>query len=171
MFKLAVLTVSTSAFHDKRDDTSGKTIQQILALPEYDCVRYEIVPDDKQTIADRLIHWADVDGVDLVVTTGGTGLAPTDVTPEACLSVVDREVPGLAEAMRRETAKSTPMAILSRSVAGTRGKTLIVTLPGNPKGVRECLQVILPTLPHALELLRGESTGHDAHAKHVRKSV
>ena len=169
MFKLAALTVSTSAFHDRRDDTSGKAIQEILALPDYDCVHYEIVPDDKQAIADRLAHWADVDGVDLIVTTGGTGLTLTDVTPEACLSVIDREVPGLAEAMRYETAKTTPMAILSRSVAGTRGKTLIVTLPGNPKGVRECLDVILPTLPHALELLRGESTGHDVHAKHAGK--
>jgi molybdenum cofactor synthesis domain-containing protein len=95
--------------------------------------------------------------VDLIVSTGGTGLGPRDITPEACLSVIDREVPGLAEAMRAETLKFTPMAMLSRSVAGIRGRTLIITLPGSPKGVRETLAVVLPVLPHALELLRRES--------------
>jgi molybdenum cofactor synthesis domain-containing protein len=160
MFSIGVLTVSTAGFHGEREDTGGKAIQELLAPPDYRCVRYEVVSDDKAMIVDRLKSWADEGGIDLIVTTGGTGLAPTDVTPDACLTVIDREVPGLAEAMRQRTLEFTPMAMLSRSVAGTRGKTLIVTLPGSPKGVGECLEVILPVLPHALELLKGQASEH-----------
>ena len=120
-------------------------------------VRYEVVADDKDVIAGRLSEWADSGEVDLIVTTGGTGLGRHDITPEACLSVIDKEVPGLAETMRAETLKFTPMAMLSRSVAGIRGHTLIITLPGSTKGVQECLEVVLPVLPHALELLQRES--------------
>ena len=160
MFKLAVLTASTLGSRGEREDTSGEAIREILASPDYDCVRYEIVPDDKATIADRLRRWADEDGVDLIVTTGGTGVAPGDVTPEACSEVFDREVPGLAETMRLRTLEKTPMAMLSRSVAGIRNRTLIIALPGSPRAVRECLEVVLPVLPHALELIRGEARGH-----------
>ena len=160
MFTLAVLTVSTSGFHGRREDTSGQAIQELLAPPDYQLVQYEVVPDDVDTIAEMLRRWADQDRVDLVVTTGGTGLAPSDVTPEACLSVIERQVPGLAEAMRAQTLKKTPMAMLSRSVAGVRGSTLMVTLPGSPRGVRECLEVIMPVLPHALELLKEQAEGH-----------
>ena len=157
MFRLAVLTVSTSGSQGDRDDASGKKIQELCAGPDYQTARYEIVPDDKDVIASRLSKWADSGEVDLIITTGGTGLGRQDITPEACLSVIDREVPGLAETMRAETLKFTPMAMLSRSVAGIRGYTLIITLPGSTKGVQECLEVVFPVLPHALELLQRES--------------
>ena len=157
MFRLAVLTVSTSGSQGQREDTSGQAIQELLGPPDYEVVRYEVVPDDEKLIAGRLAQWADAADVDLIVTTGGTGLGPRDVTPEACLSVIDKEVPGLAEAMRAKTLQFTPMAMLSRSVAGIRGNTLIITLPGSPKGVRECLEVVTPVLGHALELLHSET--------------
>ena len=105
-------------------------------------------------IAKQMSEWADRSDIDLLISTGGTGLGPRDVTPEACLSIIDKEVPGLAESMRAETIKFTPMAMLSRSVAGIRGSTLILTLPGSPKGVKETLEVVKPVIPHAIELLK-----------------
>jgi molybdenum cofactor synthesis domain-containing protein len=157
MYGLAILTVSTSGYHGQREDTSGQAIKEMLGPPDYEVVRYEIVSDERDMIAERMAGWADAPDVDLIVSTGGTGLGPRDVTPEACLSIIDREVPGIAETMRAETLKFTPMAMLSRSVAGIRGSTLIITLPGSPKGVRETLEVVKPILPHALELLKKES--------------
>ena len=157
MFSLAVLTVSTSGHQGSRGDTSGQAIKDLLEGDGFQVVRSEIVPDDKDVIAARLAEWADSPDVDLIITTGGTGLGRYDVTPEACLSVLDKEVPGLAEAMRAKTLEFTPMAMLSRSVAGIRGNTLIITLPGSTKGVRECLDVVMPVLPHALELLNRET--------------
>ena len=157
-FGLAVLTISTSGYLGQRkEDASGKAIQEMLAPPEYQPVRYEIVFDDKNVIRDRLSQWADADDVDLIICTGGTGLGVKDYTPEVCLSVIDKEVPGIAEAMRARTMQFTPMAMISRSVAGIRGKTLIITLPGSPKAVCQCLEVVKPVLPHALQLLRDEA--------------
>ncbi|MEK7873890.1 MAG: MogA/MoaB family molybdenum cofactor biosynthesis protein [Chloroflexota bacterium] len=123
-------------------------------------VRYAIVPDERERIAEVLREWADSGQVDLILTTGGTGLGPRDVTPEATRDVLDREAPGLAEAMRADTLKKTPFAMISRQVAGARGRCLIVNLPGSPKAVRECLEVVLPVLPHAVELLRGDTASH-----------
>ena len=157
MFRLAVLTVSTTGSQGQREDTSGQAIQETLAPPDYEVVKYEVVADDRALIENRLAAWSDSGEVDLILTTGGTGMGRYDVTPEACLAVLDKEVPGLAESMRAQTLKFTPMAMLSRSVAGIRGYTLIITLPGSTKGVTECLEVVLPVLPHALELLQRES--------------
>ena len=158
MYGLAILTISTSGYYGQRtEDGSGAKIRELLPPPDYAVVRYEIVADDREMIAGRMAEWADAPDVDLVISTGGTGMGRQDVTPEACRSIIDREVPGIAEAMRAETLKFTPMAMLSRSVAGLRGHTLIITLPGSPKGVAETLAVVKPVLPHALEMLRRES--------------
>jgi len=157
MLSAGILTVSDKGAAGERHDKSGELIRQILSSMDIHIVNYDIVPDEQGLIAEKLAKWADEDDLDLVFTTGGTGLAPRDVTPEATLSVVDRTVPGFAEAMRAESLKKTPMAMLSRAVAGTRGKCLIVNLPGSPKAVRECLEVILPVLPHAAETLSGQA--------------
>ncbi len=123
----------------------------------YTRAKYEIVPDERDVIADTLRRWADSGEVDLIVTTGGTGLALRDVTPEATLDVVDKLVPGLAEVMRTESLKRTPMAMLSRAVAGIRGCCLIINLPGSPRAVRQCMEAVLPALPHAMEILLGQA--------------
>ena len=157
MIRLAILTISTTGAQGQREDTSGQAIREMLGEPDYETVRYEVVPDDRELIAERMKEWADSGEVDLIVSTGGTGLGRHDVTPEACLSIVDREVPGFGETMRAQTLQFTPMAMMSRSVAGIRGFTLIITLPGSTRGVKECLDVVLPVLPHAVELLQNES--------------
>ena len=154
MYKLAILTVSTSGYAGERNDTGSQAICDVLAEPDYQLVEYRIVSDEKDMIAKQMSEWADRSDIDLLISTGGTGLGPRDVTPEACLSIIDKEVPGLAESMRAETIKFTPMAMLSRSVAGIRGSTLILTLPGSPKGVKETLEVVKPVIPHAIELLK-----------------
>ena len=112
------------------------------------------MPDEQELIEDRLRRWSDEDGLDLIVTTGGTGLTSRDVTPEATLAVIDRQAPGMAEAMRMQTLKHTPMAMLSRAVVGSRGNTLIINLPGSTRGVEQCLDVLLPVIPHALDMLK-----------------
>jgi len=157
MFGLAVLTVSTSASQGNRDDSSGQAIKELLEGDDFEVVRYEIVTDDKDTISAKFIEWADADDVDLIISTGGTGLGRYDVTPEACLAILDKEVQGMAEAMRAKTLQFTPMAMISRSVAGIRSNTLIITLPGSTKAVKECLDVVMPVIPHSLELLHRES--------------
>ncbi len=157
MYRLAILTISSSGARGEREDTGSQAIRDKLPPPDYEEVRYEIVADDADTIAARMAEWADSGEVDLIVSTGGTGMGRRDVTPEAAKRAMDREVPGMAETMRSQTLQFTPMAMLSRSVAGIRGQTLIITLPGSPRGVGECLDVILSVIPHAIELLQRES--------------
>jgi molybdenum cofactor synthesis domain-containing protein len=157
MFTAGILTISDRGSRGERQDKSGEVIRQILSTMDARIANYDIVPDEKELIVEKLVKWADEDNLDVVITTGGTGLTLRDVTPEATLAVVDRIVPGFAEAMRAESLKKTPHAMLSRAVVGTRGQCLIVNLPGSPKAVRECLQVILPALPHAVETLKGEA--------------
>ncbi len=166
MVTVGILTVSTKGAAGQRGDTSGDAIRDLVTAPPLEArvEQRRIVPDDRASIEAELRHWADDLRLDLVLTTGGTGLSPTDVTPEATLAVVERLAPGLAEAMRMESLRQTPMAMLTRAVAGVRGKTLIVNLPGSPKGVRECLDVILPALPHAIDILTARVTDHGRQA-------
>jgi len=160
MFNAAVITISDGVWRGERPDDSGKAIRESLPAGEFRVVRYEAVPDEVKTISGRLAEWADEGSVDVIITTGGTGLAPRDVTPEATLSIVDKVVPGLAEMMRVQTFAKTPFSLLSRAVAGVRGKCLIINLPGSPKAVRECLEVIMPAIPHAVQIIKGEITQH-----------
>ena len=157
MFTVGILTISDKGSRGERQDKSGEAIREILSSIDARIVNYDIVPDEKELIAQELISWADENNLDVILTTGGTGLTPRDVTPEATLAVVDRIVPGFTEAMRAESLKKTPMAMLSRAVVGARGKCLIINLPGSPKAVRECLEVVLPALPHAVETLKGQA--------------
>jgi molybdenum cofactor synthesis domain-containing protein len=157
MFTAGILTISDKGSRGERHDKSGEAIREILSHIDVRIVNYDIIPDEKELIVQKLVNWADEGNLDVVITTGGTGLTPRDVTPEATLAVVDRIVPGFAEAMRAESFKKTPHAMLSRAVVGTRGQCLIINLPGSPKAVRECLAVILPALPHAVETLKGRA--------------
>lgn len=150
-----ILTISDRSSRGERTDTSGPVIKEILESINAEIKEYRIIPDEKNIIANTMIEFADKLGFDLIVSTGGTGLAPRDVTPEATLDVIDKRVPGFEEAMRAESMKITPHGMLSRAVAGVRGKTLIINLPGSPKAVRENLSIILPALPHAVEIMRG----------------
>ncbi len=162
VFRLAILTISDAGARGERADTSGDTISEMMAQAGFCELHRDIVPDEKELISERLAAWCDGGEVDVILTTGGTGLGPRDVTPEATIAVVDIEVPGIGEAMRMQTLKSTPMAMLSRSVAGVRSGCLVINLPGSPKGVRECLGVALPAITHGLEMIKGWK-GHPSH--------
>jgi molybdopterin adenylyltransferase len=157
MYTVGILTISDKGSRGERRDDSGPAIRQCLDSYEAQVVQYKIVPDEKDAIAEHLKVWSDEAGVDVIITTGGTGLAPRDVTPEATLSIIEKLVPGIPEAMRLQSLKKTPTAMLSRAVAGIRGHSLIINLPGSPKACRECMEVILPALPHAIETLQGKS--------------
>ncbi len=164
MLTAAILTVSDTRSAGTREDTTTALMAEILEGIDVEVVATRLVPDERDEIAAAIVELCDA-GAGLVLTSGGTGLAPRDVTPEATRSVLDREAPGIAEAMRAETAQFQRLAWLSRGVAGTRGRTLVVNLPGNPKAVRECLGVLTPMLPHALKLATGApESGGGAHA-------
>ena len=164
MIRFGVLTVSDRSYTEQRDDASGPLIRQmVVERLGWEAAAAEIVPDEMGTIQRALARWADSEGLELVMTTGGTGFAPRDVTPEATRAVIEREAPGLAEAMRAASLRVTPHAMLSRAVCGIRGRTLIVNLPGSPKACRENLEVLLPVLPHAVELLQDSPSSEAGH--------
>jgi len=163
--RAGVLTLSDKASRGERVDTSSAAVRELLATIDATVARSEVIPDERERIAATLRAWADSDELDLIVTTGGTGLGPRDVTPEATADVIERPVPGLGELMRSAGIKHTPMAALSRGVAGVRGRCLIVNLPGSEKGARENLSAIIDLLPHAVELLRGRVGDHAAPIK------
>lgn len=154
MFKVAIVTVSDKGSRGERADASGAALAEMVRAQGWDVAETRVVSDDLEAIVETLIELCD-QPLQLVLTTGGTGFSPRDNTPEATMEVVERLVPGLSEAMRHETARVTPRAYLSRGVSGIRKRTLIINLPGSPKAVRECLEVILPILPHGLEILAG----------------
>ena len=160
MINVGILTISDKGSKGQRQDKSGEAIRDGVSKMKSAVVKYEIVPDEMDIIADKLADWADSGKLDVILTTGGTGLSQRDVTPEATLSIIDRSVPGFAEAMRAKSLEKTPMAMLSRAVSGQRGQCLIINLPGSPKAVQECLEVIIPAIPHAVEIIRGEVTEH-----------
>ena len=157
-FNLGILTISDTGSKGERKDASGDTIYRIMASEKWSLVLRDILPDEPKLVSNRLREWCDEGEVDVILTTGGTGLGPRDITPEATRSILDFEVPGIPEAMRNQTLSNTPMAMLSRSVAGVRSGCLIINLPGSPKGVTETLEVAKTVIPHALEMIRGWRT-------------
>jgi molybdopterin adenylyltransferase len=158
VYTAGVLTVSDSAARGDVSDESGPVIRHLLKQHGYNVLLHKTVPDEVQDVRDILITWIDRTSVDIIVTTGGTGLFPRDITPEATKSVIEREVPGIAEAIRIKGLDFTPRAMLSRGVTGVRGKTLIINLPGSPLAVVQGMDVILPVLKHALDKIKGDTT-------------
>lgn len=154
MITVGILTISDGAAHGARQDVSGERMRSLISLlPDTQISVQTIIPDEQEQITATLIDWCDRQRLNLILTTGGTGLAPRDVTPEATRVVIERDAPGIAEALRAMSLQYTPMAMLSRGLAGVRGRTLIINLPGSPKAVEECLTYIMEVLPHAINLL------------------
>ncbi len=160
MFRAAAVTISDKCYAGEREDVSGDLLVDLLRAAGAEVVTHALVPDEPDQIQRLLIYLADELHVDVVLTTGGTGFTPRDHTPEATRAVLDREAPGLAEVLRWEGYRRTPQAVLSRGVAGLRGRTLIINLPGSPRAVREGMEVLVPILPHAVQMARGEDTEH-----------
>jgi molybdenum cofactor synthesis domain-containing protein len=156
MFNAGIITVSDKGSQGKREDKSGPAIAEMLAGAAIDIKHTLIIPDEVDQIQKAIIQFADVEKLDVILTTGGTGVSPRDLTPDATLKVIDKEVPGMAEAMRYASSKITPHAMISRAVVGIRGRSLIINLPGSPKGAKENLAAVLPALQHAIEKIRGD---------------
>ena len=156
MFQAGIITVSDKGSQGKREDLSGPAIAEMLAGAAISIKKTLIIPDEVEQISKAIIQFADIEQLDLILTTGGTGVSPRDLTPDATLKVIDKEVPGMAEAMRIASMKITPHAMISRAVAGIRGRCLIINLPGSPKGAKENLAVVLPALKHAIEKIKGD---------------
>lgn len=156
-FDAAVVTISDTGWAGEREDVSGPLLADLLMEAGARTVVCELVPDEREQISGTLTRLCEETKVDLIITTGGTGLAPRDVTPEATLAVIDRQAPGFVELIRHRSAKITPMAALSRAVSGIRARTLIINFPGSPKACREAFAIIKPSLPHALEIIKGEA--------------
>lgn len=166
--RAAVITVSDRGFAGEREDISGPLLADLLQQRIHaEVVEQTMIPDEEDQIAELLVELADTRDLDVIITTGGTGATPRDVTPEATLSVIDREMPGIPELLRMEGYRKTATAVLSRGVAGLRGQTLIVNLPGNPKAVQDGVQTLAPILPHAVQMMRGEHTEHDLEVHHA----
>ncbi len=161
--RFGILTLSDRSAKGERADVSGPALVDLIRAQGWSVLKQAILPDDESSIRAALIEWVDSSEVDVILTTGGTGFAPRDVTPEATRQVIQREAPGLAEAMRADSLKKTPHAMLSRAVTGIRGRTLIINLPGSPKGAVENLQTILPVLPHAIQLLTDDPNSEASH--------
>jgi molybdenum cofactor synthesis domain-containing protein len=161
--RFGILTLSDRSVRGERADSSGPALASLIQAQGWSVVKQALLPDEESAIREILISWADSREMDVILTTGGTGFSPRDVTPEATRAVIDREAPGLAEAMRAASLKVTPHAMLSRIMTGIRKKALIVNLPGSPKGAVENLQVILPVLPHAIQLLKEDPTSESTH--------
>ena len=153
MFKIGIITASDKGFKGERIDESGKIIKEIMCNKGYSVEKYTVLPDDKQMLQNEMIYMSDVLNVHLILTTGGTGFSKRDVTPEATKNIIDREAPGISEAMRFNSLKITSRAMLSRGISGIRGNTLIINFPGSPKAVKECLEYILDSVHHGLEIL------------------
>ena len=161
--RFGILTLSDRSSRGERADSSGPALANLIQGEGWSVVKQSVLPDDEVSIREILAAWADSREMDVILTTGGTGFSPRDVTPEATRAVIEREAPGLAEAMRTASLKVTPHAMLSRIVTGIRGRTLIINLPGSPKGAVENLQVVLPVLPHAVQLLKEDPSSESTH--------
>jgi molybdopterin adenylyltransferase len=153
-----VITVSDKGSRGERDDISGREIIRVLQEMSATVIEYEVIPDEKEIIKQKLTEYTDGKKLDLVITTGGTGVSPRDLTPDATLEIIEKEIPGMAEVMRRESVAKTPHAMISRAIVGIRGQSLIINLPGSPKGAVENLSFIIPALEHAIDKIKGDET-------------
>jgi len=161
--RFAVLTVSDRSARGERPDASGPALVEVIKHQGWDVVRQSVLPDDLRILQELLESWSDRGDVDVIITTGGTGFSPRDITPEATRAVIERDVPGLAESMRASSAYKSPYAMLSRAIAGIRGKVLIINLPGSPKAAVENFQIVIPVLVHAVKLLREDPDAEGDH--------